>query len=258
MDRLKMEKRMNLKKATAPSLMALILAAGLTACGPKEEHDHAAHEMPAVEKTVAKPELGTFGIAMENMDKSIKPGDNFFKYVNGTWLKNTEIPADKSNYGSFSVLGDRSVEQVRAIIEDAAKMDAEKGSVEQKIGDLYSAFMDTDTIEANGFDPIKADIAAIKAVENRQDVARLLGNPALALTSPFAGWVGVDVKDVEHYIFYLTQAGLGMPNRDYYLDKDDKSEALREKYLTYMTTMLEAIGEDNAAERAKAVMDFET
>jgi predicted metalloendopeptidase len=253
-----MEKRMNFKKAITPSLMALTLAAGLTACGPKEDHDHAAHEMPAVEQTAATPELGTFGIAMANIDASVKPGDNFFKYVNGTWLKNTEIPADKSNYGSFNILGDRSEAQVRAIIEEAARMDAEKGSVEQKIGDLYAAFMDTDTIEANGFDPVKADIAAIKALTNHKEVASLMGDPALALTAPMGGWVGVDPKDVEHYIFFLSQSGLGMPNRDYYLDDDEKSQDLRAKYLTYMTTMLEAVGEDNAAERAKAVMGYET
>jgi len=139
---------MTIKHILAPSLMALSLA--LASCADKP--------------------------AIENMDKSVKPGDNFFNYVNGTWLKNTEIPADRSSYSAFGVLRDLSDERVKAIIEEASAKETSIGSEEQKIGDFYSAFMDMDAIEAAGLAPIEADIARIRAVTDHKDAAALMGD----------------------------------------------------------------------------------
>ncbi len=243
---------MKLRHIMAPSLLALGLAAGLSACSEKE-----------TTKTIAQvehipAELGDFGIATSLMDTSIKPGDNFFMYVNGGWMKTTEIPADKSNYGSFTALADRSEARVKAIIEDASKTKSEKGSAEQKIGDLYASFMDMDTIEANGLTPIKADLDRINSLKDHKAVAALMGDPEMAVRGIIGGWVSVDAKDTENYIFYITQSGLGMPNRGYYLDEDEKSVGLRKDYMTFLTAMLEASGADNAQERAAAVMEYET
>ena len=248
---------MSVKKLIAPSLLALGLAAGLSACAPKETSSETVSKTSEV-KTVAKAELGSFGVDLAGMDKSVKPGDNFFKYVNGTWLANTEIPADKSNYGSFNKLGDRSEEQVKAIIQEMAKMDAKTGSSEQKIGDLYAAFMDTETIEKRGLDPIEADLAAIAALDTHSAVASMMGNPSMGINAPVGGWVNIDSKDTSNYIFYITQSGLGMPNKSYYLDDDEKSVGLRADYMTFLKTMLTATGADNVEARAQAVMDFET
>ncbi len=242
---------MPLNKLIVPSLLALGLAAGLSACGQKTS-------APTETAQVQSPVLGTFGVALENMDKTVKPGDNFFYYVNGTWLDNTEIPAEKSNYGSFTMLHDQSVKDVQAIIQDMASAKSAKGSNEQKIGDLYAAFMDTDKIEALGITPIAADLAAIKALKSRKDVAAMMGDPSMGVKSPIGGWVDVDVKDTSNYIFYMTQSGLGMPNRGYYLDADEKSTSLRADYVKFMAAMLDAAGEDEAATRASAVMAFET
>ncbi len=246
---------MTLKKIITPSLMALALAAGLSACAPSENTNETA---ALIETAQTGPELGTFGVALANIDETVKPGDNFFKYVNGNWINNTAIPADRSSYGSFGILRDRSQEQVRAIIEDTSKGDNAPGSVEQKIGDLYAAFMDTDAIEAAGIEPIKADLATIAALSSHLEIAAIMGDPSLNLRSPVGGFVSVDAKDTENYIFYLTQSGLGMPNRSYYLDEDEKSAQLRTEYLKYMTVMLTETGADNAAARAQAVLDFET
>ncbi|MCF6221827.1 MAG: M13 family metallopeptidase [Robiginitomaculum sp.] len=242
---------MPLNKLIVPSLLALGLAAGLSACGQKTS-------APTETSRVQSPVLGTFGVALENMDKTVKPGDNFFYYVNGTWLNNTEIPADKSNYGSFTMLHDQSVKDVQAIIQDMAKAKSAKGSNEQKIGDLYAAFMDTDKIEALGITPIAADLAAIKALKDHKAVAAMMGDPSMGVKSPIGGWVDVDVKDTSNYIFYMTQSGLGMSNRGYYLDADEKSIGLRADYVKFMAAMLSAAGEDEAATRASAVMAFET
>jgi predicted metalloendopeptidase len=245
---------MHLNKLIGPSLLALGLAAGLTACSPKE----VSTEVVPVVQTAANPELGSFGVALEYMDTSVKPGDDFFKYVNGKWLEATEIPADKSNYGSFNILGDRSETQVKAIIQDMAGKEWEAGTSEQKIGELYAAFMDTETIEEKGLAPIQADLAAIGALDSHAAVAAIMGNPSMGLRAPIGGFVNVDAKNPEEYIFYLTQSGLGMPNRSYYLDDDEKSDGIRASYLEFMSAMLTAVGENNASERAEAVMAFET
>jgi len=241
---------MPLNKLIVPSLLALGLATGLSACGNKST---TVTEVVQV-KTA---ELGTFGIEIANMDKSVKPGDDFFKYVNGTWLKNTEIPDDKSNFGSFNILGDRSEAQVKAIIQDMAAAQSAAGSDEQKIGDLYAAFMDTETIEKNGLAPIEADLTAIRSVADHSAAAAMMGNPALSLQSPVGGWVDVDVKETDNYIFYITQSGLGMPNKTYYLDEGEKFDGYRAAYVSFLADMLEAAGEENAADRAAAVMAFE-
>ena len=247
---------MNLKHLIVPSLMVL----ALTACKeasvtPQTPSASAPSEIAA---QAPKAVLGSFGIATENMDKSVKPGDNFFRYVNGKWLDTTEIPEDKSNYGSFNILGDLSQKRVKGIIENAAKMDAKRGSEEQKIGDFYQAFMDVDTIESKGLTPVQEDLAMIKSVSTRDQAARMMSDPAMGLRSPIGGYVDVDVKDIENYIFYLAQSGLGMPNRSYYLDEGEKSDELRAGYVAFLTTMLSEASIANPAEQAKAVMAFET
>jgi len=242
-------------------MTASILAVTLAACN-NVATDNVKDKGQAVVKiaqdTSAKPVRGTYGIATENMDQSVKPGDNFFKFVNGTWLKETEIPADKDNYGGFSILADLSQERVREIIAEASATHAPLGSEEQKIGDFYAAFMDTDAIEAAGLEPVKADIEKIRAVATHEDVGVMMADPAMGLRLPIAPFVSVDLKDVQNYVVYLTQAGLGMPNRDYYLDEGEKSDDLRAAYIEYMSTMLAEAGVDNAASRAAKVMAFES
>ena len=223
-------------------IMAISLfAVSLTACNNStqntaQNNDSAATE--SIQQKPLKPVLGSYGIATENMDLSVKPGDNFFKYVNGTWLEKTEIPADKDNYGGFAILADLSQERVRKIIEQASAKKAPLGSEEQKIGDLYAAFMDTDAIEAAGLTPITGDIELIRNVKSHEDVAVLMANPSLGLRSPIAPFVSVDLKDVQNYVVYLTQSGLGMPNRSYYLDEGEKADSIRAAYIDYLTAML--------------------
>ena len=250
---------MTLKHLLAPSVMAISLS--LAACnnaGTDAVKEVTTKTAAKVEAVATQPVLGSFGIATENMDKSVKPGDNFFKYVNGTWLKNTEIPADKSTYGAFTKLRDLSDDRVKVIIEEAAAKDAPDGSEEQKIGDFYAALMDMDKINAAGMAPIEADLVKIAAVSTKEEAAVLMGDPSMGVRAPVGGWVDVDVKDVDNYIFYLTQSGLGMPNRDYYLDEGEKSDELRAAYVKYLRAMLTAAGDDNPLGSARKIMAFET
>ncbi len=207
--------------------------------------------------TISQPDLGTFGVAVVDMDKSVKPGDDFFEYVNGGWLKTTEIPADKSRFGSFDILRDRSDDHVRAIIEAASAKNAAQGSEEQKIGDFYAAFLDTDTIESKGLTPIQPDLDRIAAAKTHRDIAALMGDPTLDVNSIVSGWVDVDVKDIDNYIFYVTQSGLGMARANY-RDEGESFDRYRAGYVDLLETMLKESGVVNARARALSVMDFET
>jgi len=208
--------------------------------------------------TQARPVLGSFGVALENMDHSVRPGDNFFKFVNGRWLDETEIPADKSSYGGFSILADLSDTRVKTIIEDMSKSEFGAGTEAQKIGDFYASFTDTDAINAAGLNPVKSDLAKIADVKTHADVARLMGDPELGLRAPISGWVDVDVKNIKEYIFYITQSGLGMPSRDNYLDDDEKSETLRKAYKDFIAQMLAKAGYTQSKSLAAKAMGFET
>ena len=241
-----------LKKVIVPSLMAL----AFVACTDSTVSETTSTSSAAVVEA-AKPALGTFGIALENVDEAVNPGDDFFRYVNGKWLEKTEIPADQSRYGSFNILRDLSEERVKEIIETAAKENAPAGSDKQKVGDFYEAFMDEDSIEAAGLTGVQADLDKIAAANTHADIAALMSDPALGLPTIVAPFVSVDLKDVENYIVYLTQSGLGLPNRDYYFDDSEKGTGLQEGYKNLLSEMLSAAGVDNAKQRAEDVFAFE-
>jgi predicted metalloendopeptidase len=211
-----------------------------------------------VQTVEAKPAiLGTFGIATENIDESVQPGDNFYEYVNGNWLKNTEIPSDRSRYGSFSVLADQAEKRVRAIIENAAS-DENPTADEKRIGDFYNAYLNTDRIETLGLAPVQGDLDRIRAAETKDDVLKLMADTGLGLASPVSPYVYIDAKQNDEYIVYLTQSGLSLPNRDYYFDESEKGQDILNGYKSLAETMLTEAGVESAASRADAIMAFET
>ncbi len=209
---------------------------------------------PAPEPAPApKPQYGTFGFDAAGMDPSIAPGDDFYGYANGTWAKNTPIPADKSNYGAFNVLDDLSRERTRGIIEDQAKDPA------SRIGGAYASFMDEAGIEAKGLAPFDPWLTEVRGLKSRTDLAKLYSDAdRLGIAIPFAMFVGQDRKASDQYALNIFQAGLGMPDRDYYLSADPKQLETKAKYLQHLTNVLTLAGESNAAARAKVILDFET
>ena len=230
--------------------------AGCTASPPPEVVAPAApaEVAPAVEAVPApKPELGTFGFDTAGMDRAVQPGDNFYMFANGTWAKNTPIPADKSNYGMFTKLDDLSKERTRTIIEEAAK------DPSNRIGTTYNSFLDTAAIEAAGLGPIQPWLGEIKGLGSRAGYAALAAKAGrYGIAIPFGLYVGQDDKSPDRYVTQMFQAGIGMPDRDYYLQSDDRMKGIRAKYLAHMTNVLTLAGEPNAAARAKAILDFET
>jgi endothelin-converting enzyme/putative endopeptidase len=203
-----------------------------------------------------KPAIGSFGVDLAQMDRSVKPGDDFFRYVNGRWLATVAIPADKARYGMFDALRDKAEADVMALVESLAKTPQPAGSVRQKVGDLYASFMDQARVEARGLEPLKADLAAIAAAKTKADVVRLMCRRDYS--GPFAIGISADPADPSRYVVGIGQAGLGMPSRDYYLSTGPKFDGYRAAYRTYLTRLLELSGDPAPAATADAVIALET
>ncbi len=202
-----------------------------------------------------RAELGAWGFDATGADPSVAPGASFYRHANGAWLKNTPIPPDKSNYGMFTALADRSDERTKEIILGAAH---ETGVEARKVADFYAAFMDEAGIEARGLAPIKADLARIAAIADRQALVAELARGARRFhATPLMVVVVQDDKDPEHYIAIVNQAGLGLPDRDMYDGKNAQFAPLRAGYQQYLADLLALGGVADAAKRAAAIYALE-
>jgi putative endopeptidase len=197
-----------------------------------------------------------------NMDLSIKPCDDFFRYANGTWLKTNPIPAAFDQWGSFNILADHNSDVLHEILEDEAKdKSALAGSNKRKIGDLYATGMDSAAIEALGMKPIAGELDCIGAMKNIQDVQREIGRLHSMNLNPLFNFDSEqDPKNSIEVIGEIHQGGLGLPERDYYFSEEARSKRIREEYVKHMTAMFQLIGDDDAkaAASAQSVMAFET
>ncbi|HYH81786.1 MAG TPA: M13-type metalloendopeptidase [Longimicrobium sp.] len=205
-------------------------------------------------------QVRALGIDTAGMDRGVRPQDDFYQFVNGNWARNTQIPADRSVYGSFITLVDRSETAVRRILDEAvAARNAAPGSDTQKLGDLYASFMDSARVEAAGATPVRADLARINAVSSRGQLPALFATSAkLNVSTPFSVSVQQDAKQSDRYTVYARQGGLGLPDRDYYLAQDARLQAARTAYVGYMTTLLRLAGQPDPAGSAQRVLALET
>ena len=235
----------------ALGIVALALPATAQAAGKAGVHG----------KAPVGPTYGSFGFDVAGMDRTVAPGDDFGRYASGTFLDHLAIPADESNYGMFTRLRDLSQERTRTIIEAAAAQKGTKpGSEAQKVGDFYASFMDEASIEAKGLAPLKPHLDAITAIQTRADLARSLGQAGrLRMSTPVGIGVEQDMKNPNQMAVYVGQGGLGLPDRDYYLDtKNPKFAEIRGKYLTHIATLLRLAGMDSPEARAKGIFELET
>ena len=208
------------------------------------------------------------GVDLSAIDKSVVPGDDFYSYANGNWIKRTEIPADQSRWGSFNILNLEAQTRTRGLIENAIKAGA-PGSEARKVGDFYASFMDEAGIEAKGIAPLKDQLGAIAAIGDKKALARALGEALRADVDPlnntnfqtenlFGIWVAPGFTDSEHYTPYLLQGGLGIPSRDYYLSDNAKMKAVQAAYRSYVATLLKLAGIADGEKKAAAIFDLET
>ena len=199
------------------------------------------------------------GIVLENMNTGVRPGDDFFAYVNGKWVAETEIPADKSSYSVFASLNDEAQENVKAIIEESANGDFAKGTDEQKVGDLYRSFMDMETRDARGMEPLQPELDRIDAIDSYDNLAVYFAETVRRnLDAPFGFGQVADFKDPKYYMIYVGQSGLGLPDREYYLKDDEKSAELRAQYVAHIEKMYALAGFEDGAEAAQTIMALET
>ena len=220
-----------------------------------------AHAQPAEQSS-------THGIAIANMDPSIKPGDNFYLYANGGWMKRTAIPPDRGWTDLFQTLADLSDKRTLAIIEEAGKANDPAGSNARKIADLYHSYMDEAGIESRGLTPIEPYLKAVAAISDKTQLAHALGEELRADVDPlnntnfdthhlFGLWVAPGFSDSAHYAPYLLQGGLELPDRDYYLSDTDSMRTIRTKYQAHIAAMLKLAGFDDVDARAARIFALE-
>ena len=198
------------------------------------------------------------GIDKSGFDQSTRLQDDFYKATNGIWLEKTEIPSDKSNYGSFSVLADLSEQRIKAIIDEVSSVENEHGTNAQKVGDLYKCFMDEARIEELGHQPIAEELARIDALKSHQDVIQYFGYAQKrGVDSPIGMYIGQDAKNSTAYIVHFAQSGTSLPDRDYYLEDDEKYTAAQNALKDYITHLFELCGlEANGI--GQQILDLET
>jgi len=225
---------------------------------------------PPQESTDSKPaaQAATHDIDVAGMDRGVLPGDDFFRFANGGWLKATEIPPDRSSYGVWSILIEQAQQRTRDLLAGAAAGKAAAGSDERKLGDYYASYLDDQAIDARGAAPLAEPLAAIAAIADRRALSAWLGQTIRADVDPlnntnfqtdhiFGVWISQDLDDPARYAPYLLQGGLGMPDRDYYLDASPRMDKIRTAYRDYIVTMLKLAGVAGPDAKAVRVLALE-
>ncbi|APZ95039.1 M13 family metallopeptidase [Fuerstiella marisgermanici] len=208
--------------------------------------------------TAACPAQDLFsGIDPDGFDHKVRPQDDLYQHVNGRWLLQTQIPGDKSNYGSFTALDDAARENIRTIIEDAAKNPTDENS--RKVGDFYHSFMDTETIDQRGLKPLEGELKAISELNSKEGLFRHLGYlQTIGVGGPIGFFVSTDAKDSTRYLAAIVQSGTSLPDRDYYLEDDDKYVKARAALQNYIAKLFSLSGVPLADGHAKKIVELET
>ncbi|PRY34671.1 putative endopeptidase [Spirosoma oryzae] len=234
---------------TSRLLVAGLSALALTACHKNTDADTSS----APERTVFFDKSG--------MDTTVRPGNDFFTYANGTWVKNTKIPDDQTGWGSFNTLYDENLKKTKVILEKAAAADAKAGSVEQKVGDFYASGMDTARIESLGYEPLKPELAKIKALTDYKGVLNYLATSKSDPGGRLIGfYVGADDRQSSTNRINFVQAGLSLPEKEYYTKTDSATVAVRKAFVTYIAKLFTLTGIDPTSAKTKAdgILAFET
>src|SRR5262245_58065067 len=216
----------------------------------------AAHAAIAATAAKSKP------IDPANMDPSVKPGVDFYRYANGKWLEKNPIPPSESRWGAFSELIERNSQVLYEILESAAKQTgAPKGSALQMVGDFYATAIDSAKADAEGATPLADEMSKIAAIKTATDLQDAFAHlQTVGVRVPFAVFAAQDAKASTEVILQTSQSGLGLPDRDYYTKTDDASQKLRDQYVAHVSKMFKLAGDDQATSdaNAKTVLGIET
>ena len=235
----------------------------LAACSAEEStvgSVQSAAENPAAENIeVLTVELGSFGIDLSHQDPGTRAGDDFFRFTNGQWLDTYELPADRSSYGSFSVLGDRSDERVRTIITDLTSIEPAQGSMEQKISDYYLSYMNTDALNERGISPLLPGLSKLAEIDTADELVAAFGRSRIDTTaSPISFGIGADRSNPDRHQLGVSVGGIGLPDRDYYLEDTEQYLNVRVEYAAHIQRILDFANIEDSAAKAAAVLAVET
>jgi putative endopeptidase len=258
--------RQTLVHTAVGALLILAPLAAYSLDAPKDAPKNDASKNDATKENAAKPD--THGIAVANMDPSVKPGDSFYEYANGDWIKRTEMPPDRGRIGVFTTLDDLSNKRTLGLIDEAVKANAPAGSSTRKIADLYTSYMGEAAIEAKGLSPLRPQLDAIAAIHDKHELARALGeslrsdvdalnNTNFHTANLFGLWVAPGFSDSDHYAAYLMQGGLQMPDREYYLADNDRMRNIRTGYQAHVSAILKLAGFTDTDARAQRIVELE-
>jgi len=236
------------------------LIAGLSACNSETATVAPAADVAKTVTATSVEQALTSGINFDNVDKSVRPQDDFYMYVNGAWLKKAEIPSDRTNIGAFYDLRENARDDVKAIIEDlSATPNLTNGSDEQKVADLYRSFMDIDTLNKLGVAPIQTELDKIAALKDKKELTAFFGeNQVNGGGSPMAFYITVDAKDSSRYATHIWQYGLSLPEKDYYFNQEERFVNIRKAFVEHVEKMYTLAGLPNAKANAKAILALET
>ncbi len=239
------------------SVVAISLLAMLSTNTPTAYAGDTTGTAPSTAATAAK-RYGTWGVELEGMDPTVKPGDDFFRYVNGKWAATTQIPPDQTRFGAFNMLRDLSEARVREILDGwAANKKLKAGTDEAKVAALYRTFLDDAAAEKLDAKPIQPLLDAVKKAKTHEDMARIMGHSSSTFGRSFFGpGVSDDAKNPEQYTLYLSQSGIGLPDREFYLRDNFKPQ--KERYQKYVADMLRLVGWDDADKNAADIVAMET
>ncbi|MCL1044458.1 peptidase M13 [Shewanella electrodiphila] len=231
------------------------LIAGLSACSNNEVQNTTKTATAEAVQTAL-----TSGIDFQNIDKSVRPQDDFYEYVNGTWLKTAEIPGDRTNIGAFYDLRENAREDVKAIIEEVAAMPTlTAGTDEQKVADLYRAFMDVETLNKLGVTPIQAEFDKITAISSKADLTNFFAYSQVnGYGTPLAFYVNVDAKDSTRYATHIWQYGLSLPEKDYYFNEEERFVNIRKAFVEHIEKMFNLAGLADGKAAAESILALET
>jgi putative endopeptidase len=238
-------------------LLVIPVILALFAC-EKDKNTSPDTDATTPDVTSQQPAFGSWGVDLSARDESVKPGNDFFRYANGTWLDNNDIPAERTSYGMGLIVHERAEQRVRDIIEELGETQSPTGTPEQKVGDFYASWMDTETVNALGITPLQPDIDRIKAIDDIAGLTIEFGQQYyINGASPFTGWLGINPSNPDEYNINIGLSGLGLPDRDYYLEDSERFLKIREAYLKHIAEMLSFAG-INDSEQAGAILGLET
>ncbi len=219
-----------------------------------------AEAKPAMETATARksPKLGAFGVDLTGMEPSVRPGQDFYTFAGARWLRDNQIPSDRSRWGMFDALREEADVNVRKLLDEQAGSQGELGSSAAKAVSYYTTYVDAAGIDQKGFAPVQADLDAIAAAKTHAAIATLMARPELGLQSPIGAQVTIDEKDPDRYVVAIGHSGLGLPEREFYLKDDAQFQEIRKKYELHIAKVLTMVGDKKATANAAAILALET